>query len=101
MKKVRAMLKSTGGHTLIKHIRNERKEPEGTLVSIKTEEGVRFGWSKYHKAKETEPFTKKRGVEIATGRALSGGTGAQVPDIVKKEMKNFVKRARKYFKMEE
>jgi len=56
--------------TIIQHARKHgSKEPFGTFVATQDEHGnVYFGYSARHPKKE-DFFSKKRGVEVATGRA--------------------------------
>lgn len=85
--------------TIIQHIRNKRtKEPQATLVAVEHEGGIRIGWSKYHKREELKSFTKRRGVEIATGRAEKGlDPWLNVPDVIKWKIPGFVVRVEKAF----
>ena len=104
-------------NTLIRHVK-KGKEIKATLACVKMDGELRFGWSKYNKKLETKagtPLTKKRGIEIAVGRAVKGipipmyeggeyskrgGETAKTPDIVIAQGMKFIERAQRYFKVE-
>jgi len=87
-----------------------RTDPIGALVAFREGAEILFGWSKYYKAKEDVPFTKKNATLIAIMRALTDGVvpdaagyyktsaGSALPKCISKEVDNFATRALKYYK---
>ncbi len=81
--------------------------PIGALIAIKTDDGVKVGWSKRHVSKETLIFTKKNALYVAALRALTDGisignmtsdNGKPLPREVSKQMPSFLNRVETYFK---
>ena len=56
---------------LVKHVRDDWKRPFATLVAINTDSGVKIGVAVCHKT--NDHFNRKRGTEIALGRAERSG----------------------------
>lgn len=78
----------------------------GCLVGIGYDEygGYAIGWSKYHNGAEDKPFSKKKALEIATGRALNDSPMIDewllpnFPDSFSMEIEEFIGRCKRYFK---
>jgi len=103
--------------TLIKYIR-KNNTPIACLVAIKTNEEVRIGFSKYSN-KEEKAFNKETAKKLALSRArnshlytihkewnykrnaFSYTPVANFPESLSGEMKIFVDRVRKYFRVDE
>ncbi len=87
-----------------------RSDPIGAVVAFKNGPKLFFGWSKYYKAKENVPFTKRSATLIAIMRALTDSvipdaagfyktpSGTALPKCISKEVDNFATRALKYFR---
>lgn len=83
---------------LVRYIRHGSK-PVGCVVAIKDDEGyVNFGWSF---CSEKDNFSKKKGVSIATNRALNGYNPDRIPDEHYDEINDYLQemfvRAERYF----
>ena len=90
--------------TLIQHLKDD-KGPVATIVAVKGEDGeIYFGYSKYNRTRETKPFTKKLGRELAITRALMPKAKKErsrnVPFIIADNFPNFLERCQRYFKMD-
>jgi hypothetical protein len=77
------------------YMRDQKRNKVGVMVAIKTENFIRFGFSKCNTSKDK--FDKQIGTDIAIGRAIkySRITSAaelkkSIPDSVYKECVNFV-----------
>ena len=64
---------------LVKHIRDDWGKPFGTIVAINGDDGVKMGVSFCHETKEN--FSRKRGTQIALGRAKIGNSNKQLIDV--------------------
>lgn len=86
--------------TIRRYIRKENKEPRGVVVAVRDGDEIKYGYSLVNST--AEQFSKKRGVMIATKRALSNGYS--LPDVPEREklvtdaFTIIEKRAIKYFK---
>ncbi len=72
-----------------------------TIVAVKTEKGVVFGYSKYHRKVERKPFLKKFGRKIAIQRALMDKNPDPMPFAIQDNIGPFIKRCESYFKGDE
>jgi len=87
----------------------ERNIPVGALVAFLTDGKLLMGWSKYNKAKESLPFSKRTAVLTGIMRGLIDGihpngldsyvtdNGSHIPKVIAKDITSFVKRVEKYF----
>jgi hypothetical protein len=86
--------------TLTKYIRNEKGNPRGVCVAIKYDDHIRYGFSLCNE--EADTYDKKKGLLIATNRAMS--EGLQIPDLperrslVLKTLMDLERHAFRYFK---
>lgn len=69
------------------------------------EEGFSLGWSKYNRNAEDKPFSKKKALEIATGRAendspiyVTFDAHLNIPHSFCKDIDEFIERCQRYFK---
>lgn len=91
--------------TIVKYVKKNGKVL-GCLVGIGYDglENYAIGWSKYNRSGvEDKPFSKKKALEIATGRALNSSTmfiGGYInfPNSFCAEIDDFVSRCKRYFK---
>lgn len=86
---------------IINHIKNKNNKPIGTFIALKTDNGVCFGYSCCMTKKET--FNKKKGVEIASSRAIKRNIhvtekDSEIPFKIRDYFKTFKDRSEKYFK---
>lgn len=83
---------------LIQHLRNEDGHPVATVIGRKDEDGeVYVGYSKCNTKYDT--FSKKRGIQIARGRAEKGFDMEKIPFFVRERYPEFAERCRKYFRV--
>lgn len=88
-------------NSLIQFVRDRKGQPRGVVVATVIDDAVRFGWS-YTNVKAGDRFNKKRGLQIAFGRAETGHSSAvKVPHAVTKVLLKVEQRADNYFKIEE
>jgi hypothetical protein len=98
----------TGGHTF--HFNKRmRGEPIGVMVAFMNGQALLIGWSKYNFKKDKDTgkqieqlvFTKKDAVQSAVLRALTTELdSASIPFKIADKLPAFIKRAKKYFKVE-
>lgn len=95
--------------TIVKYVKKNGRIL-GCLVAVGydgpggSDAGYAVGWSKYNRSGvEDKPFSKKKALEIATGRAVNGSTMLSggyenFPHSFSVEIDEFVSRCRRYFK---
>lgn len=94
--------------TIVKYVKKNGKVL-GCLVGIGYDglENYAIGWSKYNRSGvEDKPFSKKKALEIATGRAVNNSPMINdeweqipnYPDSFVYEMEEFISRCQRYFK---
>lgn len=90
------------GKCIYEFVKDGEGRPIGCLLGVRLadDKPVLFGWSKYAKSKETVRFSKSKAFEMAGNRAVCGRfySKESLPYALRKPMKAFVVRCKKYFK---
>ena len=80
------------------YIRNNKGHPIAILLAKKVKKDVIISWAKCHK--QLDKWDKNRGVAVAIGRIESMNIKGITPYCIKKYIPTFIKRAKKYFKVD-
>lgn len=85
-------------YTLITYSRDKNKTPRGVLVAVKVGDNGYYNIG-YAQCREGDRFSKKRGLEIAIGRAYSSTfTENDLPYNLRKMFPSFINRCQRYYK---
>ncbi len=79
---------------IFQYIKDRNRNKVGIFVGVGTTGTYTIGWSR---VKRPDVFDKKRGFEIAKGRAIVGSI-SNIPNSFKTDFEYFENRCKRYFK---
>lgn len=83
-------------NTLIKYVRNKKRNPRGVILSLKLPNGQHsIGWSL---CCPKDTFDKRQGILLAMGRAVASMNGGAIPHSIRGDIEEMKKRAARYYK---